>query len=146
MYEYMAERLRDETKDMDLAIDALGKRLKTTAAAVEESALTLHQAAAQKTRAIALVHTLSRHLEAGRAQRRAKMARVEAELSEQEARLRAYDEREQRRMNMSMMPRVRCRKGEAGEEWCRRPLIAPARAMHPRHHCIARPVGAARNS
>lgn len=91
-----------------MGLEALTHELRGLTEQHETAALSLHQALAQKQRAAALVHTLTRHLEAGRATRRAKMERVEMTLAEQEARLKAYDEREKRRLNLSMMPRVRC--------------------------------------
>lgn len=108
MFAFMIERLRDETKDMDLAIDTLNRQLKGVTAQQEEASLLLHQTASQRTRSAALAHTLARHMEAARTQRSGKLARVEETLAEQHARLRAYDEREQRRLNLSSMPRVRC--------------------------------------
>lgn len=105
MYEHMTTRLRQETKDLDMSVDALTEELRGLTSSHETAALSLHQAAAQKQRAVALVHTLSRHLEAGRATRRTKMERVEQTLAEQETRLKAYDEREKRRLTLSMMPR-----------------------------------------
>lgn len=88
-----------------MRIDQLGKQLKSQQAEQESTSLALHQSQAQKTRSVALVHTLTRHLELGRAQRAAKMSRVEMTFAGQEARLKAFDARERRRVNMSSMPR-----------------------------------------
>jgi hypothetical protein len=111
MYDFMMNRLRDETKSMDLDIERLGKEVKSLVAEHESSALMLHQAQAQKTRAIALVHTLTRHLEVGRTQRKLKMDKMESALSEQESRLRAFEDRERKRVTLSLIPRVRCHFG-----------------------------------
>jgi hypothetical protein len=47
MYEFMADRLRDETKDMELRIETISDELKTLAKDHEEASLALHQATAQ---------------------------------------------------------------------------------------------------
>lgn len=135
----MIARLRDETKDMDLAIETLNGQLKAVTAQQEVAALTLHQAASQRTRAIALAHTLTRHLDMGRVQRRAKLARVDETLAEQHARLKAYDEREQRRLNLSSMPRVRVVMDVVGGAAFACPRVPLAEMLHrpPHHHCRA---------
>lgn len=107
MYSFMLARLREEVKGLDVGIAALSGDLKGSLSRQDAAALALHQAQAQRTRAVALVHALSRHLEVGRAQRRLKRERMEASIAGQEAKLREMDERDKKRLTMSLMPRVR---------------------------------------
>jgi hypothetical protein len=121
MYSFMLARLREEVKGLDVGIAALSGDLKGSLSRQDAAALALHQAQAQRTRAVALVHALSRHLEVGRAQRRLKRERMEASIAGQEAKLREMDERDKKRLTMSLMPRVRaCLRAEAALRRCAR--------------------------
>lgn len=101
MFDFMAARLRGETKDMEVRIEGISEELKVLATEHEEAALALHTTTAQKLRTTAVGSALARHLESERASRDQKLARLRATLAEQQARMQDFDEREARRQTMS---------------------------------------------
>ena len=101
MFDFMATRLRGETKDMEVRIEGISEELKALAAEHEDAALALHTTTAQKLRTAAVGNALARHLESERAARSQKLARLRATLADQQARMQDFDEREARRQTMS---------------------------------------------
>jgi hypothetical protein len=104
----MRSRLRGETKDLDVAIGALTAELGAHAARAEAASLSLRHAQTERTRARAAAQALASQLDGARGAWRTKRERMEAAIAAQEAKLHELQERDKKRLTLSLMPRVRC--------------------------------------
>lgn len=105
-YAFMLERLRSETKDLDQRVATAAAELEAQAARRAAAQMALRHAQTERTRSRALVVSLASQLEATRTLRRTKRERVEATIAEQESKLREQEERDRKRLTLSLMPRV----------------------------------------
>lgn len=102
----MLERLRSETKELDQRVATAASELEAQAARRTAAQMALRHAQTERARSRALVLSLASQLEATRTLRRTKRERVEATIAEQESKLREQEERDRKRLTLSLMPRV----------------------------------------